>query len=291
MKVGFIGLGIMGFNMAKNMVKGGFDVLGLDVFEEVKQKFVGVGGKAAKNVEQVYNECDVVFFSLPTNKIVIENLEIAEKLAKPGTIVADMSSSAPSFIKPAYEKLKAKGVHLLDSPVSGGQSGAEAGTLSIMVGGDKEIFDKVKPILDAAGRNVRFMGPSGCGDVAKLVNNMIVGINIAALGESMAFAAKAGIDTEEMYKVMIGGAATSYVLESKGPMLVANNYKATGRLATHIKDLGNAEEVAKDLGVDIPFSMMTYKIMKDLGEQGHADEDHCVVAKYFEEKMGTHIYK
>ncbi|HYE10951.1 MAG TPA: NAD(P)-binding domain-containing protein [Patescibacteria group bacterium] len=291
-KIGFLGMGIMGLPMAINMVKkGGQPVIGFDVLEEKRNIFKENGGAPVNSVEEIYNNADIIFLCLPTNALVELNIKGIIDTGRKGTIIVDLSSTAPNVIREMYSKAKENGVRLLDSPVSGGESGAIAGTLAIMCGGEEEIFDEVKPLLLCLGSSATYMGATGCGSVAKLANNMIVGCNIAAVSESFAFAVKAGIDPDVLFHAIKGGFAGSEVMNAKIPKIISRNFEASARIAVHQKDLKNAVQLAEELEVEIPMSKMVLDYMNEMETEGRVNEDHCAIAKVYEKSMGIEIKK
>ncbi|MGB7606051.1 MAG: NAD(P)-binding domain-containing protein [Lutisporaceae bacterium] len=291
-QIGFLGMGIMGLPMAINMVKKGEQsVMGFDVLEEKRNIFEENGGIPIGNAEEIYSKCDIVFLCLPTNDLVKSSIQGIIDAGKKGAVIVDLSSTAPSIIREMYKKAKENGVRLLDSPVSGGQEGAIAGTLAIMCGGDKEIFEEVNPLLLSIGSSVTYMGSTGCGSVAKLANNMIVGCNIGAVSESFAFAVKAGIDPEVLFNAIKGGFAGSAVMNSKIPKIISRNFEASARIAIHQKDLKNAVHMAEELDVEIPMSKMVLGYMNQMEAEGKANEDHCAIVKIYEKNMDIEIKK
>lgn len=291
-QIGFLGMGIMGLPMAINMVKKSEQsVMGFDVLEEKRNIFEENGGIPIGNAEEIYSKCDIVFLCLPTNDLVKSSIQGIIDSGKKGAVIVDLSSTAPSIIREMYKKAKENGVRLLDSPVSGGQEGAIAGTLAIMCGGDKEIFEEVNPLLLSIGSSVTYMGSTGCGSVAKLANNMIVGCNIGAVSESFAFAVKAGIDPEVLFNAIKGGFAGSAVMNSKIPKIISRNFEASARIAIHQKDLKNAVHMAEELDVEIPMSKMVLGYMNQMEAEGKVNEDHCAIAKIYEKNMDIEIKK
>ena len=290
-QLGFIGLGIMGLPMATNLMKKGepLVVTAFDVVEERRKLFVAAGGRAAASVAEICAQCDTIFLCLAKNELVESIVgEILQK-AKPGTVIVDMGSTATALTRKLYGQAKEKGMSLLDSPVSGGETGAKEGSLVIMSGGDKNVFDAVKPYLERMGKVATYMGGSGNGSAAKLANNMIVGIHLAALGEAFCFAEKAGLDKQTLFDAIRGGTAGSNIMEVKAQRLINRDYSASARTAVHQKDLNNAKDLAKHLGVEIPLSMMALDLMNQLEALGKADEDHCAIARIYERAMG--LYK
>ena len=290
-QLGFIGLGIMGLPMATNLMKKGepLVVTAFDVVEERRKLFVAAGGRAAASVAEICAQCDTIFLCLAKNELVESIVgEILQK-AKPGTVIVDMGSTATALTRKLYGQAKEKGMSLLDSPVSGGETGAKEGSLVIMSGGDKNVFDAVKPYLVRMGKVATYMGGSGNGSAAKLANNMIVGIHLAALGEAFCFAEKAGLDKQTLFDAIRGGTAGSNIMEVKAQRLINRDYSASARTAVHQKDLNNAKDLARHLGVEIPLSMMALDLMNQLEALGKADEDHCAIARIYERAMG--LYK
>ena len=198
MKIGFLGLGVMGLPMAKNLVKkSGCEVLGFDVAQSRLDEFAAAGGTPVKEQTDIYKQCDIIMQILPTHAIIRKSVEDAVRYGKRGNIIIDLSSTAPDIIQDLYKTVKEAGMYLLDSPISGGNPMAIAGTLAIMTGGDKEVFDSVKPLLECMGHPV-YTGGSGSGSVTKLVNNMVAGAYMVVIAEAYAFAAKAGIDLQTL---------------------------------------------------------------------------------------------
>lgn len=282
----------MGLPMAVNMLKKGKQsVMGFDISEEKRTMFEEIGGIAVNHAEKVCSSCDIIFLCLPTNNLVKSSIQQIIDTGRKGTIIVDLSSTAPNVIREMYEKAKEYEIRLIDSPVSGGEAGAIAATLALMCGGDREIFDEIKPLLLCLGSSVTYMGATGCGSIAKLANNMIVGCNIGAIGESFAFAAKAGLDPEALFNAIKGGFAGSEVLNAKAPKIINRNFEASARIAVHQKDLQNAIQLAEELGVEIPMSKMILNYMDQMEAEGKIDEDHSAIAKVYEKNMKVEIKK
>lgn len=289
-KIGFIGMGIMGLPMATNLLKkSGCDITGFDVFEAARERFAQAGGKTATDADEIYCNSDVIFLCLPKNELVESTvLEIIQK-ARPETVIVDFSSTAPGIIRRLFPKVQEAGMQLLDSPVSGGETGAVAGTLVVMTGGEKAAFDAVEPLLHCVGGNVTYMGASGCGAVAKLANNMIVGCNLISVGEAYAFAAKAGLDPAVLFSAIKDGFAQSAVMDLKVPKILSRDFTASARIAVHYKDMKNAMNLANEMGVEIPMSAIVLDCMKRMEEDGLIDEDQCALVKVFEKDMGVTV--
>ncbi len=289
MKIGFLGMGVMGLPMAKNVVKkSGYEVLGYDVAQKQLDAFAEAGGTPVKDPVEIYKSCDVILQILPTHPIIRNSVEQAIRYGKPGNIIVDLSSTAPDIIQELYEKTKAAGMSLLDSPVSGGNPMAIAGTLAIMTGGDKEAFEKAKPIISCMGTPV-YTGKPGSGSVTKLVNNMIAGAIMVAIAEGYAFAAKAGIDLETTFEATRGGFAGGPVYENKVPKLIRRDYEPGARVAVHRKDILNAKHFAHHMDVDTPMTDVVLEVMDWMNDNGHIDEDQIAMVKYYEDKMNVHV--
>ena len=288
-KIGFLGLGVMGLPMAKNVIKGTKQaIMGFDVAQNRLDELKAAGGLPVTDPDEIYRSCDIIMQMLPTHPIIIHSVERAIELGKPGNIIIDCSSTAPDIIQDLYAKAKAAGMSLLDSPVSGGNPMAIAGTLAIMTGGDKEAFEEVLPVLKSMGNPV-YTGKSGSGDVTKLVNNMIAGNMLTAIAEGYAFAAKAGIDLQTTFDATRCGFAGGPLYDNKVPKLIHRDYEPGARIAVHRKDIINAKHYAHKLGVDTPLCDITLMVMDWMNDNGHIDEDQAAMVKYYEDKMGVQV--
>ena len=295
MKVGFIGLGIMGKPMAKNRLKAGYQVCVNDFHKEAVEELVVAGATAGANNAEVAKGVDVVITMVPNSPNVRAALlgenGVAEGADK-DTVVIDMSSIDPVESKKIAAELKERtGMEMLDCPVSGGEPKAIDGTLSIMCGGKKEVFDKYTDLLKAMGSSVVYVGEIGSGNVAKLANQMVVAINIAAVAEALTFAKKAGTDPELVYQAIRGGLAGSTVMDAKAPMMLAGNYKPGFRIELHIKDLNNALNAAHAISSPAPLTAEMMEIMQFLRSEGCDKDDHSSIVKYYEKISGTSIVK
>ena len=289
MKIGFLGLGVMGLPMAKNLVKkSGCEVLGFDVAQSRLDEFAAAGGTPVKEQTDIYKQCDIIMQILPTHAIIRKSVEDAVHYGKRGNIIIDLSSTAPDIIQDLYKTVREAGMYLLDSPISGGNPMAIAGTLAIMTGGDKEVFDSVKPLLECMGHPV-YTGGSGSGSVTKLVNNMIGGATLVAIAEGYAFAAKAGIDLQTTFDATRGGFAGGPVYENKVPKLIKRDYEPGARVAVHRKDILNAKHFAHHMGVDTPMTDVVLRVMDWMNDNGHIDEDQIAMVKYYEDKMDVTV--
>jgi 2-hydroxy-3-oxopropionate reductase len=290
MKIGFIGLGIMGRPMSKNLIKAGYSLVVNDVNKQAVAELAALGAETAESAADVARMSDLVITMLPNSphvKTVVLGKGGVIEGAKPGQIIVDMSSIAPLASKEVGAALAAKGVELLDAPVSGGEPKAIDGTLSIMVGGKKELFDQCLPILQKMGSSVVLCGGIGAGNTTKLANQIIVALNIAALSEAMVLASKAGVDPEVVYKAIRGGLAGSTVMDAKAPMILAGNFKPGFRIELHIKDLANAIETGHEVGVPLPLTSQVMEIMQALKVDGKAANDHSGIVQYYE-KLAQH---
>ena len=287
-KIGFLGMGVMGLPMAKNLLKkSGCEVLGYDVIEKQREGFITAGGTVAEP-EEIYKTCDVIMQILPTHAIIRDSVEKAVRYGKPGRIIVDLSSTAPNIIQELYKLAKDAGMFLLDSPISGGNPMAIAGTLAIMTGGDREAFEEVKPLLECMGTPVYVGGPAS-GSVTKLVNNMVAGAYLVAMAEGYAFAAKAGIDLQTTFEATRGGFAGGPLYDNKIPKLIHRDYEPGARVAVHRKDILNAKHYAHHMGVDTPMTDVVLQVMDWMNDNGHIDEDQIAMVKYYEDKMGVTV--
>ena len=292
MKIGLIGLGIMGKPMAKNMLKGGYtDLLVSDLNKAAVEEVVACGAKAATNKE-IGESCDVVMTMLP-NSPHVKSVMLGENgvaaFMKPGTVFIDMSSINPVASKEIAAVLAEKSIEMLDAPVSGGEPKAIDGTLSFMVGGKQEVFDTYKPLLETMGASVVRCGDVGAGNTTKLANQIIVACNIQALAEALTLAQKAGVDPELVFQAIKGGLAGSTVMNAKAPMMIAGNDKPGFKIDLHIKDLNNALDCAHSVGAPVPMTASVQEILQWLHNNDCGQNDHSAIAKYYEHLTGIKI--
>jgi 2-hydroxy-3-oxopropionate reductase len=292
MRIGFIGLGIMGSPMAKNLIKAGRELVVYDVVPERVAEVVRAGARAGTSSKDVASQADLVITMLPNSPDVEDAVLGADGVlegARPGSIVVDMSSIAPLVTQEVAEALTRKGIEMLDAPVSGGEPKAIQGTLAIMVGGKADVFEKVRPILLQMGSSAVLCGGIGSGNVTKLANQIIVALNIAAMSEALVLAAKSGVDPGLVYQAIRGGLAGSTVLDAKAPMVLAGNYKPGFRIELHIKDLQNALDTAHALGVPVPLTSQIMEIMQALRVDGKQKDDHSSVIQFYEKLAGVKV--
>ncbi len=293
MKAGFIGLGIMGRPMAKNLLKAGVELMVADLNKEAVADVVRAGAVEASYAE-IGAECGVIFTIVPNGDIVKSILFSENGVAstvKEGSIICDMSSVTPVESKECYEKLKAQKVGFVDAPVSGGEPGAVAGTLAIMAGGEEADFDALRPYFDILGSSALLIGESGSGSVTKLANQVIVNNTIAVVSEAFVLAVKAGADPVKVYEAIRGGLAGSAVLDAKIPMIVERNFKPGGPIRINHKDIKNVVNTAHAIDVPIPYTAQLYEILQSLKVHGHMDDDHGGIVQYFEKLADVEVKK
>lgn len=290
--IGFVGLGIMGKPMAKNLLKAGYSLLVYDVVKDSVNEVAAAGAKAAKSSKEVAENCETIVTMLPNSphvkSVIFGEGGIAEG-AKKGTIIVDMSSIDPMVSKEVSEKLKEKGIIYLDAPVSGGEPKAIDGSLSIMVGGPSDAFESVKEMLLVMGASAVLVGDVGSGNVTKLANQIIVALNIAAMSEALVLATKAGVSPEKVFEAIKGGLAGSTVLNAKVPMVLNRNFKPGFRIELHIKDLMNTMDTAHQLGVPLPLTGQVLEMMQALKVDGKATNDHSALVQYYEKLAGVEV--
>jgi len=290
MRIGFIGLGIMGKPMAKNLIKAGYKLVVCDLVKSAVDELAAAGAETASNGREVASRSDVIITMLPNSPhvkaVVLGENGIIEG-AKPGSVVIDMSSIAPLASREIYAALEKKGIDMLDAPVSGGEPKAIDGTLSVMVGGKKEVFDKYYDIMKAMAASVVYVGEIGAGNTAKLCNQIIVALNIAAVSEAFILAKKAGVDPELVYQAIRGGLAGSTVMDAKVPMMLDRNFKPGFKIDLHIKDLNNVLETSHSVGVPLPLTSQVMEIMQAIKLDGCGVEDHSSIVKYYEKIANT----
>lgn len=284
-KIGFIGLGIMGKPMALNLLAKGYDVMVNDLNKETVQTLIDAGAKAADSAKDIGENSDVIITMLPASHHV-QQVVLGENGvlsgAKKGAVIIDMSSISPVVSKEIAAIAEKQDVEMLDAPVSGGEPKAIDGTLAIMVGGKEQVFEQVKDVLFAMGSEITLVGGNGSGATAKLANQVIVNLNIAAMSEALVLAAKAGIDVEKMYQAIRGGLAGSAVLDAKVPLILDRNFVAGGRIDINLKDMTNVMETAHSIGVPMPLSSQLLEIFHALKVDGKAADDHGGIVQYYE---------
>jgi 2-hydroxy-3-oxopropionate reductase len=281
-KIGFIGLGVMGKPMSRNLLKAGHSLVVFDLFEAAVAELAAAGVSRGQSCHDTAAQSDIIITMLPDG--VLEG-------ARKGSIVVDMSSISPLVSQKVAAACAAKGVEFLDAPVSGGEPKAVDGTLAIMVGGKPEVFEKVLPILQKMGSSVTLTGAVGAGNVTKLANQIMVACNIAAMGEALVLATRAGLDPEVVFNAVKGGLAGSTVLNAKAPMVISRNFKPGFRIELHQKDLRNALLVAESMKVSLPFTSLVQQILIGLINDGKGGLDHSAIVTFIEKQSGTEVKK
>ena len=280
-KIGFIGLGIMGKPMALNLLNSGFDVSIL-ITSKASGELGIAGANVCANLEALSEESEVIITMLPDSPEVLEVVNQLVHSIKPGTLFIDMSSIAPAATKNIHDIFKKKGVEALDAPVSGGQVGAVAGSLSIMVGGSEMAFKNALPIFEAMGKNIVHIGESGAGQITKICNQMIVGITIQAVSEAITLAKSAGVNVEKVRDVLLGGFAQSKILDLHGKRMIEENFVPGFTVNLHNKDLGIALKTSQELGLTLPGTEMAASLMEKAIKKGNGHLDHSSLILNFE---------
>lgn len=291
-RVGFIGLGIMGKPMVLNLLKAGIETIVYDVNKDAVAVLVEAGAKAAATPKDLAASSEVVITMVPNGKIVAALLESEDGIlagVKAGTTIIDMSSVSPVDSKHFAELAATKNCPFLDSPVSGGEPGAVQATLAFMVGGEEAVVEKVKDVFDAMGKSLTVVGPNGSGSVAKLANQIMVNLNIAAVSEALVLAQKAGADPKKVYEAVRGGLAGSVVLDNKAPMMYQRNFKPGGTLAINLKDITNVMDSARSLDVPLLLTSQLQQIMLSLKADGHIMDDHSGIVQFYEKIAGVQV--
>lgn len=292
MKIGFIGLGIMGKQMSRNLLKAGFELVVYDIDETAVKIIEKAGAKPASSPKEVAQNSDVIITMLPKasiGKSVLEDENGVLAGIKENSVVIDMSSVSPVASKEFAQMVEEKKCKFLDAPVSGGEIGAINATLAIMIGGDEAVVAKVRPILEALGKSITVVGPNGSGSVAKLANQIMVNLNIAAVAEALVLAAKAGADPKKVFEAVRGGFAGSAVLEEKAPMMFSRNFKAGGPIYINLKDIINVMTTADELGVPLVLTPQLKEIMISLKATGHINDDHSSIVQFYENISGITV--
>ena len=288
-RVAFIGLGIMGGPMAAHLVKAGFDVIGYNRSPEPVQRLVEQGGRGAKALAEAVQDADIVVTMVPDSPDV-EAVTIGEDgfypLVKPGTLHIDASSIRPDVAKRVAEAGKARGVRVLDAPVSGGEKGAIDATLSIMVGGDAEDFAAARPVLDAVGKTVVHVGPAGAGQTVKAANQLIVAGTIELVAEAIVFLEAYGVNTEAAVQVLAGGLAGNAILDRKAASMLRRDFQPGFRIDLHHKDMGIVTSAAREAGVAIPLGAHVAQLLASARAQGDGGLDHSALLRLVERLSG-----
>ena len=284
-RIGFVGLGIMGKPMAKNLLKAGYPLTVYDIVGDNMEEVVTEGAQGASSSKEVAASANRTITMLPDSadsEAAILGPDGVLEGANPGSVVIDMSSIAPLVSKKIAAECAKKGVEMLDAPVSGGEPGAINATLAIMVGGNQEVFDRSYDLLKTMGANVVLTGDIGAGGVTKLANQIIVAANIEGLSEALVLAQRAGVDPEKVFNAIRGGLAGSAVMEAKGPMMLDRNFRAGFRIRLHQKDLRNVLQTAQELNVPLPVTSLLQQMLGALMNEGESEADHSAILHFLE---------
>lgn len=292
MKLGFIGLGIMGKPMAKNLLKAGYELNIYDISMEALKEVEQAGGLVCKTPRDAAEKSEIIFTMLPNSphvkSVLLEKDGVLEGM-KPGSIIVDMSSIDPNVSIELEKAVLEAGGRMIDAPVSGGEPKAVDATLSFMCGGEREVFEQVKPILEKMGASIVLVGPVGSGNMTKLANQIIVAVNIAALSEALVLAAKSGVNPANVYQAIRGGLAGSTVMDAKAPMMLDRNFEPGFRIELHIKDLTNAMNASQVVDMELPMTEKVLEMMRILAEEGMGKCDHSAVLRYYEEQESIEV--
>lgn len=285
MKIGFIGLGIMGKPMAKNLMKAGYELVVLDKNSAAVDELTSMGAESAETAADLAGKVKTIITMLP-NSPHVKEVALGEggiiEGASEGSVLIDMSSIAPLASREIAGVLATKGVEMLDAPVSGGEPKAIEGTIAVMVGGKKTVFDANYDLMMAMAGSVVYVGEIGAGNIAKLCNQIVVALNIAAVSEALVLAQKAGVSPDLVYQAIRGGLAGSTVMDAKAPMMMDQNFKPGFRIDLHIKDLNNVLETSRSVGVPLPLAAQVMEIMQAIKQDGCGVEDHSSIVKFYE---------
>ncbi|SDF03395.1 2-hydroxy-3-oxopropionate reductase [Sporomusa acidovorans] len=291
-KIGFIGLGIMGKPMAMHLLKAGYELTVYDINPQAVAAFVKAGAGGAASPRELAQKSDIIFTIVPKAEhvwdVVAGETGILQGAAA-GTIIIDMSSISPVDSRKIAEVAAKNNCIMFDAPVSGGEPGAINATLAFMVGGPAEYLNKIEKILLTMGKSVTLVGCHGSGSVAKLANQIMVNLNIAAMSEALVLAQKAGVDPAKVFQAVRDGLAGSAVLEAKAPMVVKRNFKAGGRLDINLKDITNVLDTAHTIGVPLPLTAQLLEIMHALKADGHLGDDHAGMIQFYEKLAGVEV--
>ena len=292
MKLGFIGLGIMGKPMAKNLLKAGHELVVLDMNKAAVDELISAGAESASTPAEVGSRTDVIITMLPNSPhvktVVLGENGLIDSAAK-GKVLIDMSSIAPLASQEVAEALGKKGMEMLDAPVSGGEPKAVDGTVAVMVGGKKEVFDANKEIIEPMAGSVVYVGKIGAGNTTKLCNQIVVALNIAAVSEALVLAKKAGVSPDLVFQAIRGGLAGSTVMDAKAPMMMDRTFDPGFRIDLHIKDLANALDTSRSVGVPLPLAAQAMEIMQAIKQDGCGVEDHSSMVKFYEKLANVKV--
>jgi 2-hydroxy-3-oxopropionate reductase len=293
-QIGFVGLGIMGKHMARNLMKAGHSLTVYDIVGGPVEELVTEGARDGSSCKGVASAAGKIITMLPdsadSDRAILGPDGVLEG-AKPGSIIIDMSSIAPLISQRIAAECAKKGVEMLDAPVSGGEPGAINATLAIMVGGKQKVFDECFDLLKIMGSNVVLAGDIGAGGVTKLANQIIVAANIQALSEALVLAQRGGVDPEKVFNAIRGGLAGSAVMEAKAPMMLDRNFQAGFRIRLHQKDLRNVMQTAQELSIPLPVTALMQQILAALVNEGESEADHSAILHFLERLAKVEVKK
>lgn len=285
-KVGFVGLGIMGKPMARNLMEAGYDLIVYNRSRDKVEDLVSEGAEAAESSKEIAEDATIVFTMLPGPPEIREVVNGEDGLlrgAGEGSLLVDMSTSSPVLARELARTVRERGVGLLDAPVSGGDIGAVEGTLSIMIGGEEEDFERARPLFDVMGETVVYVGPSGTGQVVKACNQIVVALTIEAVSEALVLGSKAGVDPKKVIEVLSGGLAGNKVMEVKGQKFLSHDFEPGGKVEFHRKDLRIALEAGREYGVPLPVTAVVYQMFEALMAEGRGGLDHSSLLTVIED--------
>jgi 2-hydroxy-3-oxopropionate reductase len=289
-KIGFIGIGIMGYHMSRNLIEAGYQVMAYDLFEEALKRIIEIGAEKGKSCKEIAASCDVVITMLPDSpdvkEVALGPNGISEG-ARSGLIYIDMSTISPSTSIDVANELKEKGVRCLDAPVSGGEVGAQKATLSIMVGGQQDLFNEVQPIFEVLGKTITLCGSHGSGQIVKACNQIQVALNFVGMAEALVLGAKAGVDPAIIIKVLSAGYAQTRVMDVRGPLIVNGNFAPGFKSKFHYKDLNIIMDTARKLQVPLPTTAVAHELFSSLLASGGGELDHSAIIQVIEAMAGV----
>ncbi|UCH63407.1 MAG: 2-hydroxy-3-oxopropionate reductase [Fidelibacterota bacterium] len=291
-KIGFIGLGVMGRPMARNLIKAGYSMVVHDINREAVDELADEGAAPVSSAREVAEKSDVIITMLPDSpdvEAVVLGPEGVIEGVRSGQLFIDMSTIAPATALKVYQALQGKGVDALDAPVSGGDVGAKAGTLSIMVGGTDKAFKRAKSLFEVMGKNIVLIGEAGAGQVTKACNQVVVAITIQAVAEAMTLARKTGVDPAKVRDALLGGFAQSRILDLHGQRILDRNFEPGFRVRLHRKDLAIALQTGHEQSLPLPATAQAADMMDALLDQGKGDLDHSALALLVEELGGVEV--
>ncbi len=287
-KIGFVGLGIMGQSMTRNLMKAGYELFVFNRTAARMESLASEGATPCASPAEVGENCDLVITCVSdtpdVEEVITGSKGIAQKM-KPGGIIVDCSTSSPDLAKKLAVQLKEQGIGILDAPVSGGPEGAASGALSIMVGGEEDVFERAKPVLEAMGKTITLIGGPGAGQMTKVVNQVIIAISLEAVAEGIALAKKSGLDAEKVVTAVAGGAAASFMMDKRGPLILKEEFETPYfSLGLHAKDMRIAMEAIESCGADLTLAKPANEIYQSLVDEGHGNLDHSAVYLHSKKK-------